>query len=97
MYAERNHLSDILAIKPVDVDCNIQVLLRGFRVLEAIPSLKSHVRDPGNESPPRLLLALALALALIRSRMNTPQIYFDHEKPVAYQRSIRSKSRTFFG
>jgi hypothetical protein len=45
--------------------------------------------DSGHDSPVPLLLALAPALALIRSRMNTPQIYFDHEELVACQRSIQ--------
>jgi four helix bundle protein len=38
---------------------------------------------------PFLALALALAPALIRRAMNTTQLYFDHEKLVAYQRSIQ--------
>ena len=36
-----------------------------------------------------LAFAFALALALIRAGMNTTKLYFDHEKLVAYQRSIQ--------
>ena len=50
----------------------------------SLPSWLSQPREGRRESP-----ALPPALALAQTTMNTSKFYFDHEKLVAYQRSIQ--------
>jgi hypothetical protein len=80
-------VSDILAITSVDLDCKTRCFSGLLRLLKQFQARKV----PGEIRATifRRHFFLHLAPALIRSRMNTPQIYFDHEKLVAYQRSIQ--------